>query len=145
MFISSVALKRAEILGMVCDCPGNLPKSALKFLNKFEGCKLQTDQAREDIIEWVRSGKYDRLRHYKALTPGLLYLFDEFPMLTGARWTHSISPTYVDAREIRILIKDVLKMGEALGRSRNLEKHLSNFSSTADIQEFQSTDRENVT
>ena len=57
-FTNTVTLKRTEILGIVCGCPRNLSKSALKFLSKFDDCKLDTDAAAEMLIEWVSDGKY---------------------------------------------------------------------------------------
>jgi hypothetical protein len=133
-FLNTVSLKRTEILGTICGCPAKLPKSALRFLSKFDGCKLQTDKARETLTEWVSTGKYERLRHYKVLFPELLILFDEFPMLVGAKWIHSIDSTEIEIKGLRILIRDIVKMTAAMGVASIPSKDLSSFSTIVDIE-----------
>ena len=127
-------IKRTEILGIVCGSPNKLTNSALRFLSKFVGCRLKTDKAGETLLEWVRTGKYKRLRHHKTLFLELLDLFDEFPSLVGAKWIHSIDSAEVEVQELRNFIKDMLKMAEAVGISSMLVKDLPNFSTVADIQ-----------
>jgi len=133
-FIDTAILKRTEILGIVCGCPNKLSTSALRFLSKFNGSKLQNDKTRETLTEWVRTGKYKQIRHYKLLSVELLNLFDEFPELVGAKWTHSIKLNKVEIREYRNLIRDMLIMADAIGHSLLLNKALLNFSSRADVQ-----------
>jgi hypothetical protein len=133
-FLNTVALKRTEILGIICGCPDKLPKSALRFLSKFDGCKLQTDKAKETLTEWVSTGKYERLRHHKVLFPEVLDLLDDFPMLVGAKWIHSIDSTEIEIKGLRILIRDIVKMTEAMEVASIPSKDLSSFSTIVDIE-----------
>ena len=133
-FLNTAALKRTEIIGIICECSDKLPKSALRFLSKFDGCKLQTDKIRETLTEWVSTGKYERLRHHKVLFPELLDLLDEFPMLGVAKWIHSIDQVDGRIQELRVLIRDILAMADTLEKSSKLARDLSNFPAIADIQ-----------
>ena len=133
-FINTVLLKRTEILGIVCDCTNKLPESAVRFLSKFAGCRLKTDNAAKTLIEWVRTGKYERLRHHKVLFFELLGLVEEFPLLVGAKWVDSIDLAEVEVEELPNFIRDMLKMADTLGISSTIIKDLPNFPTMADIQ-----------
>ena len=133
-FINTVLLKRTEILGIVCGCTNELPKSAVGFLSKFTGCRLKTDKAANTLIEWVRTGKYERLRHHKVLFFELLGLVEEFPFLIGAKWVDSIDLADVDVQQLPNLIRDMLKMADSLGVSSMIIKDLPNFPTVPDIR-----------
>jgi hypothetical protein len=129
-----VLLKRTEILGIVCGCTNKLPKSSVRFLSKFAGCRLKNDDAAKTLIEWVETGKYERLRHHKVLFFELLDLVEELPVLIGAKWIDSVDVAAVEVQELPHLIRDMLKMADSLGVSSMVIKDLPNFPTVADIR-----------
>jgi hypothetical protein len=133
-FVNIVTLKRTEILGIVCGFPGKLSKSALKFLSKFDDCKLNTDTAAEMLIEWVSEGRYKRLAHYKVLSLESLYLFNAYPTLIGAKLAHFMHSGNEGIQGCLIIIRDMLKMADALGKSSLLVRELSKLSTIEDVR-----------
>ncbi len=135
-FIKAISMKRPEILGEVCGCTEIPTKSALKFINRFSGGKLQNDADREIITEWVRTGKFEQLRHYQILSTGLLRLFDQSPGLIGAKWTFSIKKDGVEIQEYKIFIKDSLNMAREMGYLDRIEKDFFNLKAISEVQEL---------
>jgi hypothetical protein len=54
--------------------------------------------------------------------------------LVGAKWTQSENLMKINFRELRILIRDMLKMAEAVEMYSLLKDNLYNFSTITDIQ-----------
>jgi len=133
-FVLTVSRKRTEILGGICNCSVLPTRSALKFLDKFNGCKLKTDSDRDVITKWVRKDRLKRVNHYKSLSPDLLRLFDVFPKLVGAKWTHSVNTDDVDIQEYQTLFKDSLNMAKDMGILAKIENNLYNLKEISEIE-----------
>ena len=111
-FAKLVTHKRADQLQLVMGNGLQTPKSALKFLNRFNHQPLVTIDL-NDIKGMLRNGDYRKYSHYQNISVALLRLIKKYPFVQKSKWIYQLQSSQ-QCMEVSDIIDDIIYMSSNL-------------------------------